>query len=250
VSADAQAAEALLALAQAWAELPLVFHFQGGGVLRRRLKASTPSGRRENEAVWWHLRLALLRLMHRADEFDLVALDFCVTYGVVPPLWTAPTSRCEALEHLPAGTEPTTQSMDLAVPAVEESLRPLVTQLGGLDVMEWPAMATDVAPFAAPAAAGGSAVPVLAGVLQGDLSGPLAVLQQAASALPPGAPLAIDCRALRRIDFAAAGSLLQWLLATQSRGIAVELTEVNRLVAGFFHVVGIDEAVMVRLRQY
>jgi ABC-type transporter Mla MlaB component len=251
VSADAQAAEALLALAQSWAEQPLVFHFGGGGVLRRRLKASTPSGRRENEAVWWHLRLAMLRLMHRVEEFDLVALDFCVTYGVVPPVWSQPASGCEAVDRLPGEAAGATVPMELAVPAVEESLRPLVTQLGGLDVMEWPAMATDVAPFPAAAAVPArGAGPVLAGVLQGDLSAPLAALQQASSGLAPGQTLTIDCRALRRLDFAAAGSLLQWLLATQARGLQVELAEVNRLVAGFFHVVGIDEAVMVRLRQY
>lgn len=253
VSADAQAAEALLALTNAWATLPLVFHFRGGGVLRRRLKASTPSGRRENESVWWLLRLALLRLMHRAEEFDLVALDFCVTYGVVPPVWSPPASRCETADAAsPAEGALSTVPMELPVPAVDEPLRPLVTQLGGLDVMEWPAMATDTVPFtthaaAPPAAAAG---PALAGVLQGDLSGPLASVQQASRGLAPGDTLSIDCHALRRLDFAAAGSLLQWLLATQAQGLRVELVEVNRLVAGFFHVVGIDEAVTVRLRQY
>ena len=55
---------------------------------------------------------------------------------------------------------------------------------------------------------------------------------------------------LQMASLAAAGTLLQWLLATQARGGAVELVEVNRLVAGFFHVVGIDEAVTVRLRHY
>ena len=253
VSADASAAEALLALAQAWSEQPLVFHFRGGGVLRRRLKASTPSGRRENEAVWWNLRLALLRLMHRMEEFDLVALDFCVTYGVVPPLWSAPASRYEVADQLPAGAaEGVTVPMELDVPAVAEPLQPLVTQLGGLDVMEWPAMATDVAPLSGAVAAtpGAGAAPVLAGVLQGDCSAALAPLQAATDRLPAGDTLRVDCRALRRLDFAAAGTLLQWLLATQARGVAVELVEVNRLVAGFFHVVGIDEAVTVRLRQY
>ncbi len=251
VSADASAAEALLALAQAWSEQPLVFHFRGGGVLRRRLKASTPSGRRENESVWWNLRLALLRLMHREEEFDLVALDFCVTYGVVPPLWSAPASRYEVVDLLPEGGG-STVPMELDVPAVAEPLQPLVTQLGGLDVMEWPAMATDVTPLpvVGAAAPGQPASPALAGVLQGDCSAALAPLQMASQGLAAGATLRVDCRALRRIDFAAAGTLLQWLLATQARGIAVELVEVSRLVAGFFHVVGIDEAVVVRLRQY
>ena len=87
-------------------------------------------------------------------------------------------------------------------------------------------------------------------MLQGDCSAALAPLQAASERLATGDTLRVDCHALRRLDFAAAGSLLQWLLATQARGIGVELVDVNRLVAGFFHVVGIDEAVMVRLRQY
>ena len=67
----------------------------------RRTSASTPSGRRENNPVWWRLRLATLQLMGRADEFDLAALDYCVTYGVTPPEWAAPGCAWRELEQLP-----------------------------------------------------------------------------------------------------------------------------------------------------
>jgi ABC-type transporter Mla MlaB component len=258
VSADVAGAEALLAAVQRWLPQSLSFRFLGAGVLRRRLKASTPSGRRENDPVWWHLRLALLRLMRRADEFDLAALDFCVTYGVLPPAWELPVCAFELADKLPADFRPTAP-LELDVPTVQEPIRPLVTQLGGLDVLEWPAMAGDTQLFSQTQIGGDNAAmaapdapprPILTGVLQGDMGRPLADLQRALDAEPSQQVFTIDCQGLRRVDFVAAGSLLQWLLAAISRGTRVELHNVSRLVAAFFHVVGIDEAVTVRLRQY
>lgn len=257
VSADVVAAEALLALVREWSGKPVLFRFLGSSVLRRRLKASTPSGRRENEPVWWHLRLAMLRLMHRAEEFDLAALDFCVTYGVLPPVWELPVCRFELSDSLPADVQQTSPEPEASV--LQEPIRPLVTQLGGLDVLEWPAMAGDTQFFgntqlgtqaAANAQPAAPAKPVLAGVLQGEIGPALSRLQAALDAHPAGQVFSIDCLLLRRVDFVAAGSLLQWLLAAMSRGVRVELAQVGRLIAAFFHVVGIDEAVTVRLRQY
>jgi ABC-type transporter Mla MlaB component len=108
-------------------------------------------------------------------------------------------------------------------------------------------LGTQAATNAQPAA---PAKPVLAGVLQGEIGPALSRLQAALDAHPAGQVFSIDCLLLRRVDFVAAGSLLQWLLAAISRGVRVELTQVGRLIAAFFHVVGIDEAVTVRLRQY
>lgn len=259
VSADLSAAEALLALVQHWVQQPMAFRFLGSGVLRRRLKASTPSGRRENEAVWWHLRLAMLRLMQRTDEFDLASLDFCVTYGVLPPTWEAPLCGFEMADALPPDPEhsPATAPVELEAPVMEEPIRPLVTQLGGLDVLEWPAMNTQLGTGITlppetllPPMPHTHEVSTLSGVLQGDIPAVLAQLQSDLGHAVPGQPLVIDCQRLARVDFVAAGSLLQWLLAIMSQGMSVELHGVNRLVAAFFHVVGIDEAVTVRLREY
>jgi ABC-type transporter Mla MlaB component len=209
-SADINAAQALLEQVQAWSEQPFVFHFDGAEVLRRRLKSSTPSGRRENEGVWWHLRLALLRLMHRMEEYELVALDYCVTYGVMPPMWSPPVNSYQSHEGC----------------------------------------------FKSRCADGASAGPAqlaqaaLSGIWQADGVTPLVELQQMGASLAPDTKLRVDCTHLHRIDFAAAGMLMQGCLAAQARNIGVELVEVNRLVAGFLHVVGIDEMVPVRLRQY
>lgn len=256
VSADEPAARALLVLVEGWLERPVEFHMRGGAVLRRRLKASTPSGRDENDKVWWLLRLALLRLMRRRDEFDLAALDYCVTYGVLPPEWSEPVCRFQVAESVPVVLPE--WDAGSAGPA-GEPIQPLSTQLAGLDVHEWPAMATAMPgetlfpalpstqslwPVTQP---GGVA---LHGVLAGDVTQALAALDAGLASHPIDQPFRIDCRALLRVDFAAAGSLLQWFMATGGRGLKVELSGVSPLIGAFFHVVGIDEAVTVRLRQY
>lgn len=259
LSADLPAAQALLALVNNWLRQPIEFHFRGAAVLRRRLKASTPSGRRENDPVWWLLRLALLRLMQRRDEFDLAALDYCVTYGVLPPEWEEPVCRFQVAETAPEGLD----AQAAAPEPGHEPIHPLDTQLVGLDVLEWPAMATTVTGaetrfpalqnpqgWAATEPLRQGAAVALTGTLQGDVPGTLARLDAALDAHPIDRPFRIDCHGLLRVDFAAAGSLLQWFMAASSRGLKVELVEVSRLVGAFFHVVGIDEAVTVRLRQY
>ncbi len=90
----------------------------------------------------------------------------------------------------------------------------------------------------------------LHGVLTGDVTQALAALDAALVNHPVEQPFRIDCRSLLRVDFAAAGSLLQWFMATGGRGLQVVLIGVSPLIGAFFHVVGIDEAVTVRLRQY
>lgn len=262
LSADVEAAQRLAALFEHWAERPLTLRWRGGAVLRRRLKASTPSGRRENHSAWWRLRLAALRLMARRDEFDLVALDYCVTYGELPPHWRDPVARVEPAETLPepppaqAPTEaagaPVPEALawpevvTTAVPAGESEFPAVSTHLGGWSVQT---QAGDAGPAA-----------YLDGVLQGDIAPVLAALDAAVAARTSGGAngatavenrvLVLDARRLQRVDFAAAGALLQWLLAARGRGVRVELDGVNHLLAVLFHVVGIDEAATVRLRQY
>jgi ABC-type transporter Mla MlaB component len=263
VAADQPAATALQTLVEQWLQAPGEFRFLGGAVLRRRLKASTPSGRRENDPIWWLLRLALLRLMRRREEFDLAALDYCVTYGVLPPDWVEPTCRFELADAVPAeaeALEPTPQAAEL-----QDAIQTLDAQVTGMETVEWPSMATTLPgqqtrfPEASTSQAGPwpSTLPdnaptqaTLRGEWVGNMATALAELDAALQSHPADQAFRIDCRALHRVDFAAAGVLVQWLQATTARGFAVEFCAVSRLVATFFHVVGIDEAVTVRLRQY
>lgn len=258
-SADTEAAQRLTALFERWAERPLEQHWCGSAVLRRRLKASTPSGRRENPALWWRLRLAALRLLGRRDEFDLVALDYCVTYGELPPAWGDPVARVLPAERLPDG-------VTVAASASAEPLAwpTIVAAATSASETEFPAMPTQQMAWEVSTQLDAATARVcLEGVLQGDAVEALGALDQAAAAALPApavggsaqgaaapAVLRVDLRRLQRIDFAAAGALLQWLLAARARGLRVELDGVPHLIAALFQVVGITDAATVRLRQY
>ncbi len=202
-SADPAAAALLLALFERWTSEDMALVFVGGVNLRRSLRASTPSGRRENHPVWWQLRLASLRLMGRTDEFDLAALDYCVTYGVAPPDWGAPRCRVQQLD---------------SVPATAPALRPK-------------AMSTSVASSGR-----------LMGALQGDVTRALNAIAQPGTG--QGA-VGVDCSAVTRTDFVAAGALLQWAVALKDGGREVELQGVHGLLMAFFHIVGIADVARV-----
>ncbi|MEW6694363.1 STAS domain protein [Tepidimonas thermarum] len=282
-AADAAAAEWLAALCEGWAQQPRTLRWRAAAVLRRRLKASTPSGRAENPRVWWRLRLAVLHLMGRRDEFDLVALDYCVTYGDPPPDWRAPLACVETAEVLPApgaapdpGPEdhPTQDTAragggadgDADGDAVDAfAAWPAAATAVAAGESDFPAVSTLLADWAASTTPAAAPAVRLEGALLGEPAQALEALEAALAAAGPApdggtartgaegagaAPLVVDVRRLQRVDFAAAGALLQWLLGARGRGVRVELDGVGPLLATVFHVVGIDDAATLRLRQY
>jgi hypothetical protein len=58
----------------------------------------------------------------------------------------------------------------------------------------------------------------------------------------------VSCDKLVRVDFSAAGSILNWVAAREAEGCHVQFRDVPRLVAAFFKVIGIDEHARVVLR--
>jgi hypothetical protein len=92
---DVKAARALLGLFSLWADQAVQLRFIGDGVLRQRLKALTPAGRRDVEQLWWELRMAVLRVMNRPGEFEQVANDCCTLHEMPRLIWEPP--RCECL---------------------------------------------------------------------------------------------------------------------------------------------------------
>ena len=58
----------------------------------------------------------------------------------------------------------------------------------------------------------------------------------------------ISCAKLIRVDFSAAGTLLNWVSAREAENRSVQFSEVNRLVASFFNVIGISEHARVIVR--
>lgn len=88
---------------------------------------------------------------------------------------------------------------------------------------------------------------VLHGHVLGDAVRSLTQAQPPAPS-PAHARCIVDCAALIRVDFSAAGSLLNWVIAQEARGIAIQFDQVHRLVAAFFNVIGIHEHAKVVLR--
>lgn len=98
-------------------------------------------------------------------------------------------------------------------------------------------------PSAAPAAAVGDASQF---VLRGELLGDAAQVLPNAP-LPDGQNnrVLVVCHDLVRVDFAAAGSLLNWAATRHSEGCQVQFRDVHRLVAAFFTIIGINEYAQV-----
>ena len=76
------------------------------------------------------------------------------------------------------------------------------------------------------------------GVVAGDTTALLAGLD---SARDQSNNIVISCRFLVRVDFSAAGTILNWVVSRQAEGCMVQFQDVHRLVAAFFNVIGISE---------
>jgi hypothetical protein len=58
----------------------------------------------------------------------------------------------------------------------------------------------------------------------------------------------VSCSRLIRVDFIAAGDLLNWVLQRRAENRIVSFTEAHRLVALFFGAMGINEHAKVKVR--
>ncbi|MPM47559.1 hypothetical protein SDC9_94270 [bioreactor metagenome] len=212
IDVEPQALPALGDLFLRWVEEPVDIRFAGVSALNAMLAAKTPSGDRSADPQWWRLRMAALRLMGLPDDFELVALDYCVTYEVSPPSW-APTKH-------------KFQGDDSALNAAIEQAR--ADAQGERDVSP----TTRMPPADAAKPSG------LSGYIDGDA---VPLLEPFEALARPGVPLQIPCDRLIRMDFPAAGSVLNWAAEQQAQGRAVQFTNLHRLIAVFFNVIGVGE---------
>jgi anti-anti-sigma regulatory factor len=86
--------------------------------------------------------------------------------------------------------------------------------------------------------------------LSGEVKGDAAeVLQRLEVSRQQGqGRLVVSCAQLVRVDFSAAGSILNWVASRQEEGLHVQFRDVHRLVGAFFNVIGINEHAKVVLR--
>jgi anti-anti-sigma regulatory factor len=85
--------------------------------------------------------------------------------------------------------------------------------------------------------------------LFGDVQGTGATeLKQLQSALQLEGDVLVSCEGLVRVDFSAAGSILNWVASAQAMGKKIEFCSLSYLVATFFNLVGINEHARVSAR--
>ena len=221
------AAKGLAGLFSEWCSKPVKLHFVAAEVLEKVLKSLTPSGDKQVDTFWWKLRLDTLRILHLQDEFELAALDYCVTYEVSPPPWS--DARCELLQEsispvvLSARGHNLSNHLESGEPVDFSSASTML-------------MSMDLLPVS---------MVELTGEVLGDAAEAMDKLQVG---LTGSTRLVISCARLIRVDFSAAGSILNWVAVRESDGCHVQFRDVPRLVAAFFNVIGINEHARVVLR--
>jgi len=197
----------------------------GGDQLLAVLQELAPTGVRDVDPGYWMLRLEALRLAHRPDQFDEVAIDYCVTFEVSPPSWE--NARCKAQL---TGTGASAGTRPLSMSVVGE---PVTSFLDATEEEE-----------AAPAQVQMTSVE-LSGQLSGDIG---AILDRLADRAGDSRVIRISCALLMRVDFVAAGDLLNWVSARHAEGREIVFQETHRLVALMFGAMGINESARVQLR--
>ena len=229
-SIEAPAVEPLHKVFSGWATQPVQLRFMGDAQLQKVLENATPSGDRDVAQGWWLLRMEALRVTQRPDDFELTALDFCVTYEVSPPAWDS--ARCE---YKPIDAQGGVVGGQAIIGDVYRDSIP--SSLGAFD--------GDTQMDASSSQLSSLLSVELSGQIQGDA---IAVLDKLEVRFVGADTMHISCAKLIRVDFSAAGSLLNWVSARESENRSVHFSEVNRLVAAFFNVIGITEHSRVQVR--
>ena len=218
-SIDAEACAKLSELFRSWITQTLDMRWLGGEHLFTVLQDAAPTGARDADPAYWQLRLDALRMTNRPDQFDEAAIDYCVTYEVSPPSWEP--ARCQVRV---SGTGNTVSSQLSVVSDVSTNF----VETGLLD----DAGATNVGTVE------------LSGQLVGDIGGTLKKMDEQLGA---ASIINVSCGRLIRVDFIAAGDLLNWVLARRSENRSVAFVETHRMVALFFGAMGINEHAKVKV---
>jgi hypothetical protein len=219
---EPEAASQLQQLFRQWAKEPLEMRWLDGDRFFQVLQDAAPTGVRDIDPIFWTVRLEALRLANRPDQFDELAIDYCVTYEVSPPQWE-PTKCNVRISGGGASTQspPMSRVSEVSTGFLESTIT------------------EDEAGMVR------SANVELSGQLVGDIGPTLSKLDRELGVAPV---VNVSCARLIRVDFIAAGDLLNWVLAKRSENRTVSFTEAHRLVALFFGAMGINEHARVRVR--
>ncbi|MBC7621229.1 MAG: hypothetical protein H7293_19970, partial [Candidatus Saccharibacteria bacterium] len=175
---ESEAAPALADVLNHWCTQPLELHWSGVESLLRALELQTPADDKTADPLWWKMRLDTLCILQRHDDFESLALDYCVVYEVSPPAWKA--AACTFVQ--------------------DQSPSDFATLSEGPPSI----FADDL-----PAVVGPYATCVLLGALVGE---PVEALAKLSAAADTADNVVVSCALLVRMDFSAAGALLNWAI--------------------------------------
>lgn len=218
---EVEVREPLTDLLRQWAKQNIEIRWLAGETLLEQMREQTPVGERDVDVGWWMLRLEALRVVNRPDQFDEAAIDYCVTYEVSPPSWDP--ARCKVRVTSGGAT----------------------TQAPGSNVTATGSLAFLESTLVDEAGAGSVSQLEMAGQLVGDITD---LLRQMSEQVGTAAMVQISCPKLLRLDFIAAGDLLNWVLTQRSENRSVQFVDAHRLVALFFGAMGINEHARIKVR--
>jgi ABC-type transporter Mla MlaB component len=219
---EPEAATQLSELFRQWATEALDMRWLSGDRFLAVLSDAAPTGVKDADPAYWVLRLDALRLANRPDQFDEAAIDYCVTYEVSPPSWER--AKCQVRiggAGLSTQSPPLSQVSDVATSFLESAHDEQHAQPMQMATVE------------------------LSGQLVGDIGPTLAQLDKQ---LSTASMVTVTCQKLIRVDFVAAGDLLNWVMAKRGENRTVTFADAHRLVALFFGAMGINENASVRVR--
>ena len=220
-SIDAEGSARLSELFRKWITQRLEMHWLSGERLFTVLQEASPTGVRDADPAYWRLRLDALRVTNRPDQFDETAIDYCVTYEVSPPSW----ERAVCLATV-SGSKLTAAQPSMSV--VGEVSTSFVESRSMDDPVSVQVTTVE-----------------LSGQLVGDIGATLKKMDEEIK----GAPVVnVSCANLIRVDFIAAGDLLNWVLSRRTESRSVSFLDAHRLVALFFGAMGINEHAKVKVR--
>ena len=218
---DAEACGRLSELFRSWIPQDLDMRWLSGDRLFIVVQEAAPTGVRDADPAFWQLRLDALRMTNRPDQFDEAAIDYCVTYEVSPPSWEP--AKC--IVRISGSNQSTTAPPLSVVSDVSTSFHEsqLTDDPGMVQV----------------------ATVELSGQLVGDIA---TTLKKLDDELGKATIVNVSCARLIRVDFIAAGDLLNWVLARRTENRTVSFIEAHRMVALFFGAMGINEHATVKVR--
>ncbi len=181
--------------------------------------ANSPAMQRESDAAWWNARLEALRLAGAQEAYEATALDYCVTYEISPPSWEPSRARVSLNAAETAASTPGTRGA--------EATGRIATRFANSEM-------------------DGVALAHLDGEIRG---GSEDFLQPLDEAVAGRSAVLVDLGGLRRLDFASAGIVLNWVMAQSSAGRSVRFEGTHRLIAGLFAILGISSVAQVELRK-